>query len=146
MEVITNAYQATLMIKIPTDESYQKQKQVIINMKKSCFPIIILLNYVFAIIYLILQHGSLPLANCFPYIIFYTFGVFGLYHYENYKTLCIVQGQPKILLLGSTIGSLIRVLICLVFCKSNIALFVFGLVNFVDFYTISVVYRIELEK
>lgn len=146
LELITNAYQATLMIKIPTDESYQKQKQIIIDMKKSCFPIIILLNYVFTIIYLVLQHGSLPLANCFPYIIFYTFGVFGLYHYENYKTLCIMQGKPKILLLGSTIGSLIRVLICLVFCKSDIALFVFGLVNFVDFYTRSVIYRIELEK
>ena len=88
----------------------------------------------------------MPLTNCFPYIIFYTFGVFGLYHYENYKTLCIMQGKPKILLLGSTIGSLIRVLICLVFCKSNIALFVFGLVNFVDFYTRSVIYRVELEK
>lgn len=146
LELITNAYQATLMIKIPTDESYQKQKQIIIDMKKSCFPIIILLNYVFAIIYLVLQHGSLPLANCFPYIIFYTFGVFGLYHYENYKTLCIMQGKPKILLLGSTIGSLIRVVICLVLCKSDIALFVFGLVNFVDFYTRSVIYRIELEK
>lgn len=146
LELITNAYQATLMIKIPTDESYKNQKQIIIDMKKSCFPIIILLNYVFAIMYLVLQHGSLPLANCFPYIIFYTFGVFGLYNYENYKTLCIMQGKPKILLLGSTIGSLIRVLICLVFCKSNIALFVFGLVNFVDFYTRSVIYRVELEK
>ena len=29
---------------------------------------------------------------------------------------------------------------------TNIALFVFGLVNFVDFYTRSVIYRIELEK
>lgn len=146
LELITNAYQATLMIKIPTEESYKNQKQIITNMKKSCFPVIILLNYVFAIIYLVLQHGSLPLANCFPYIIFYTFGVFGLYHYENYKTLCIMQGKPKILLLGSTIGSLIRVVICLVLCKSDIALFVFGLVNFVDFYTRSVIYRIELEK
>ena len=111
LELITDAYHATLMIKIPTVESYQNQKQIIIDMKKTCFPIIILLNYVFAIIYLILQHGSLPLSNCFPYIIFYTFGVFGLYHFENYKTLCIMQGKPKILLLGSTIGSLIRVLI-----------------------------------
>ena len=146
LELITNAYQTTLMIKIPTDESYKNQKQIIIDMKKGCFPVIILLNYIFAILYLVLQHGSLPLANCFPYIIFYTFGVFGLYHYENYKTLCIMQGRPKILLLGSTIGSLIRVLICLVFCKSNIALFVFGLVNFVDFYTRSVIYKVELEK
>lgn len=146
LELITSAYQATLMIKIPTDESYKKQKQRIIDMKKSCYPVIILLNYVFAIIYLLLQHGSLPLTSCFPYIIFYTFGVFGLYYFENYRTLCIMQGKPKILLLGSTIGSLIRVLICLVFCKSDIALFVFGLVNFVDFYTRSVIYRIELEK
>ena len=146
LELITNAYQATLMIRIPTEESYKNQKQRIIDMKKSCFPVIILLNYVFAIIYLVLQHGSLPLANCFPYIIFYTFGVFGLYHYENYKTLCIMQGRPKILLLGSTIGSAIRVLICLVFCKSDIALFVFGLVNFVDFYIRSIIYRIELER
>ena len=69
-----------------------------------------------------------------------------MYHYENYKTLCIMQEKPKILLLGSTIGSLIRVLICLAFCKSDIALFVFGVVNFVDFYIRSVIYRIELEK
>lgn len=146
LELITDAYHATLMIKIPTVESYQNQKQIIIDMKQTCFPIIILLNYVFAIIYLILQHGSLPLSNCFPYIIFYTFGVFGLYHFENYKTLCIMQGKPKILLLGSTIGSLIRVLICLLFYKSNIALFIFGIVNFVDFYIRSVIYKIELEK
>ena len=115
-------------------------------MKKSCYPVLILLNYIFAIGYLVIQHGSLPLEKCFPYIIFYTFGVFGLYHYENYKTLCIMQEKPKILLLGSTIGSFIRVLICLAFCKSDIALFVFGVVNFVDFYIRSVIYRIELEK
>lgn len=146
LELITSAYQATLMIKIPTQESYKNQKQRIIDMKKDVFPVIILLNYVFALIYLLLQHGSLPLASCFPYIIFYTFGVFGLYHCENYRTLCIMQGKPKILLLGSIIGSFIRVLICLAFCKSDIALFVFGLVNFVDFYTRSVIYRIVLEK
>lgn len=57
-----------------------------------------------------------------------------------------MQGKPKILLLGSTIGSFIRVLICLAFCKSDIALYVFGLVNFIDFYTRSVIYRVELEK
>ena len=51
-------------------EFTEEEKQIITNMKKSCFPVIILLNYVFAIIYLVLQHGSLPLANCFPYIIF----------------------------------------------------------------------------
>ena len=146
LELITNAYQATLMIKIPTNESYKNQKQVIIDMKKSCYPVLILLNYIFAIGYLVIQHGSLSLVKCFPYIIFYTFGVFGLYHYENCKTLCIMQEKPKILLLGSTIGSLIRVLICLAFCKSDIALFVFGVVNFVDFYIRSVIYRIELEK
>lgn len=146
LELITNAYQATLMIKIPTNESYKNQKQVIIDMKKSCYPVLILLNYIFAIGYLLIQHGSLPLEKCFPYIIFYTFGVFGLYHYENYKTLCIMQGKPKVLLIGSTIGSLIRVLICLAFRNSNIALFVFGIVNVIDFYIRSIIYKNKLEK
>ena len=50
------------------------------------------------------------------------------------------------MLLGSTIWSLIRVLICLAFCKSDIALLVFGVVKFVDFYIRSVIYRIKLEK
>ena len=146
LEVITNAYQATLMIKIPTDDVYEKQKKVIVDMKKSCLPVLIILNYIFAIAYLLIQHGSLPLMDCFPYMIFYAFGVFGYYSYENYKTLCIMQGKPKILLLGSTVGSLIRVIICLAFYNSEVALLVFGIANFIDFYSRSVMYKIELEK
>ncbi len=146
LEIITNAYQATLMIKVPIEGSYDEQYKSMINMKKKCFPLIVLLNYIFAIIYLIIQHGSLPIDKCFPYIIFYTFGVFGLYQYESYKTLCITQGKTKILLLGSTIGSCIRVIICYLFYNTSIALFVFGVVNFMDFYIRSIIYRIKLRK
>ena len=89
---------------------------------------------------------SLPLKECFPYIIFYSFGVFGLYPYETYKTLCITQGKPIILLLGSTIGAIIRVLVCYIFCNTSIALFIFGIANFIDFYSRSVIYRISLKK
>ena len=146
LEIITNAYQATLMIKVPIEGSYDEQYKSMINMKKKCFPLIVLLNYIFAIVYLIIQHGSLPIDKCFPYIIFYTFGVFGLYQYESYKTLCITQGKTKILLLGSTIGSCIRVIICYLFYNTSIALFVFGVVNFMDFYIRSIIYRIKLRK
>lgn len=146
LELITNAYQATLMIKVPIEGSYEEQYKSIMEIKKKVFPLIILLNYVFAAIYLIIEHGSLPIDKCFPYIIFYTFGVFGLYQYESYKTLCITQGKPKILLLGSTIGSCVRVIICYLFYNTSIALFIFGIVNFLDFYIRSVIYRIELSK
>lgn len=146
LEIITNAYQATLMIKVPIEGSYDEQYKSMINMKKKCFPLIVFLNYIFAIVYLIIQHGSLPIDKCFPYIIFYTFGVFGLYQYESYKTLCITQGKTKILLLGSTIGSCIRVIICYLFYNTSIALFVFGVVNFMDFYIRSIIYRIKLRK
>ena len=146
LEIITNAYQATLMIKVPIEGSYDEQYKSMINMKKKCFPLIVLLNYIFAIVYLIIQHGSLPIDKCFPHIIFYTFGVFGLYQYESYKTLCITQGKTKILLLGSTIGSCIRVIICYLFYNTSIALFVFGVVNFMDFYIRSIIYRIKLRK
>ena len=94
----------------------------------------------------IVVSGSLPIDKCFPYIIFYTFGVFGLYQYESYKTLCITQGKTKILLLGSTIESCIRVIICYLFYNTSIALFVFGVVNFMDFYIRSIIYRIKLRK
>lgn len=146
LELITNAYQATLMIKVPIEGSYEEQYKSIMEIKKKVFPLIILLNYVFAAIYLIIEHGSLPIDKCFPYIIFYTFGVFGLYQYESYKTLCITQGKPKILLLGSTIGSCVRVIICYLFYNTSIAIFIFGIVNFLDFYIRSVIYRIELSK
>ncbi len=94
----------------------------------------------------IVVSGSLPIDKCFPYIIFYTFEVFGLYQYESYKTLCITQGKNKILLLGSTIGSCIRVIICYLFYNTSITLFVFGVVNFMDFYIRSIIYRIKLRK
>ncbi len=146
LEIITNAYQATLMIKVPEGKTYEEQYNNCIKMRNKCFPLIIVLNFVFAFIYLIISHGSLPLYKCFPYLIFYSLGVFGLYPYETYKTLCITQGKSFILLIGSTIGVIIRFLICLVFINTSFALFVFGIVNFIDFYSRSIVYRIILFK
>ena len=146
LEIITNAYQATLMIKVPDGKTYEEQYEKCINMRNKCFPLTIVLNFMFAIIYLIISHGSLPLYKCFPYIIFYSFGVFGLYPYETYKTLCITQGKSVILLIGSIIGVIIRFLICLLFINTSISLFIFGIVNFIDFYCRSIVYRIVLNK
>lgn len=146
LEIITNAYQATLMIKVPEGKTYKEQYDNCMNMRNKCFPLIITLNFVFAFIYLIISHGSLPLYKCFPYIIFYSLGVFGLYPYETYKTLCITQGKSFILLIGSTIGVIIRFLICLLFINTSISLFIFGIVNFIDFYSRSIVYRIVLNK
>ena len=146
LEIITNAYQATLMIKVPKGKTYEEQHSICINMRNKCYPLIIVLNFVFAFIYLLISHGSLPLYKCFPYIIFYSLGVFGLYPYETYKTLCITQGKSFILLIGSVIGVIIRFLICLLFINTSFALFVFGIVNFIDFYSRSIVYRIVLSK
>ncbi len=146
LEIITNAYQSTLMIKVPQGKTYQEQYNNCMSMKKQCFKLIILLNYIFAFIYLLISHGSLPLHKCFPYIIFYSFGVFGLYPYETYKTLCITQGKSYILLIGSTVGVIIRFIICLIFINTSITLYVFGVVNFIDFYFRSIVYRIVLKK
>ena len=91
------------MIKVPEGKTYEEQYSNCMNMKKSCFPLIIILNFVFAFIYLLISHGSLPLYRCFPYIIFYSIAILGLYPYETYKTLCITQGKSYILLIGSTI-------------------------------------------
>lgn len=141
LEIITNAYQAALMIKVPEGKTDYEQYDICMNMMKKCFKFIIVLNFVFAIIYLLISHGSLPLYKCFPYIIFYSFAIFGLYPYETYKTLCIVQGKPKILLLGSTIGSFIRLIICILFLKTPIVLYIFGIVNLIDFYIRSKIYK-----
>lgn len=146
LEIITNAYQATLMIKVPDGKTYKEQYNNCMNLKNKCFPLILLLNFVFTFVYLLISHGSLPLYKCFPYIIFYSVGVFGLYPYETYKTLCITQGKSFILLIGSTIGVIIRFLICLLFINTPFALFIFGIVNFIDFYSRSIIYRIILSK
>lgn len=146
LEIITNAYQAALMVNIPINGTYDQQYRSVIEMKNQCFGIIVLLNYIFCIVYLLISHGSLPLKDCFPYIIFYSFGVFGLYPYETYKTLCISLGKPRILLIGSTIGVIIRIIICLLFKNTSWALFAFGLANLIDFYSRSVIYRIGLSN
>jgi hypothetical protein len=146
LEIITSAYQAALMVNVPINGTYDEQYKSIIEMKNKCYGIIVLLNYIFCIVYLLISHGSLPLKDCFPYIIFYSFGVFGLYPYETYKTLCISQGKPKIMLVGSTIGVVIRIIICLVFQNTPLVLLAFGLANLIDFYSRSVIYRIGLYK
>ena len=141
LEIITNAYQATLMIKVPSGKNYEEQYNNCMNMKNKCFPLIILLNFIFTFVYLFISHGSLPLYKCFPYIIFYSTALFGIYQYETYKTLCISQGKSFVLLIGSTIGVIIRFLICLLFIHSQISLFIFGIVNLIDFYSRSLVYK-----
>lgn len=146
LEIITNAYQATLMIKVPEGKTYEEQYSNCMNMKKSCFPLIIILNFVFAFIYLLISHGSLPLYRCFPYIIFYSIAILGLYPYETYKTLCITQGKSYILLIGSTIGVIIRFLICPLFINTSFSLYIFGIVNLIDFYSRSIIYRLALSK
>lgn len=146
LEIITNAYQAALMIKVPEGKTYKEQYKNCMEMKNKCFSLIIILNFVFAFIYLLILHGSLPLNKCFPYIIFYSLSVFGLYYYETYKNLCIVQGKSPILLLGSMVGVIIRFIICLAFINTPFALFIFGIANCMDFYSRSIVYRVVLEK
>ena len=87
LEIITNAYQATLMIKVPEGKTYEEQYSNCMNMKKSCFPLIIILNFVFAFIYLLISHGSLPLYMMFSAVIFYSIAILGLYPYETYKNI-----------------------------------------------------------
>lgn len=57
-----------------------------------------------------------------------------------------VQGKSFILLIGSTVGVIVRLLICVLFINTSFALFVFGIVNFIDFYFRSIVYRVVLYK
>ena len=79
--------------------------------------------------------------ECFPYIILYSCTVFGLYLYESYKAICVVQGKTKILLEGSIVGVIVRVIFCLLFLKTPICLYVFGLASFIDFFTRGVIYK-----
>ncbi len=141
LEFITDAYQATLMIKVPEVKTYEQKYIKCMETKKEILPLIITLNFVFAFIYLFISHGSLPLSKCLPYIIFYSISIFGLYPLETYSVLCISQGKSYILLIGSMIGVVLRLLICLLFLNTDLALIVFGLVNFVDYYIRSLVYR-----
>lgn len=146
LEIITNTYQAALMIKVPEGKTYKQQYKNCMEMRNKCFALIIVLNFVFSFIYLLISHGSLPINKCFPYIIFYSLGVFGLYPYETYKTLCITQGKSTVLLLGSIIGVIVRFIICLLFINTSISLFIFGISNCIDFGSRSIIYKLVLSK
>jgi len=146
LEVIAAAFQATLMIQIPKYKTFNERYQKCNEMKKDYFKTIILLDYLFGAIILVISHGSLPLYKCFPYILFYSLEMFGLYYYAVYQTLLIIQGKPKIMLLGSFIGSFVRVILSFAFLKSELVLFVFGIANFVDFYIRDIIYKIGLSN
>ena len=145
LEIVTNAYSAALMIKIPEEKDKSKQIILLRDYMKMCFKTVIIINFVLAIIMLIIQHGSLPIKDCFPYIIFYCLTVFGLYLYESYKAICIIQGKPKIILKGSIVGVIVRVVICLLFLKTPICLCIFGIASLIDFYVRSVFYKSGLK-
>ncbi len=146
LELITNAYQATLMIKVPESKNIKDQYINCMNIKKQCFMWVIIINFIMCFVYLIISHGSLSISSCLPYILFYASEVFGLYQYETYKTLCIVDGKVGIVLLGSIAGSLIRLFICFMFVKNSLALYVFGIVNCMDYYIRSIICKFVLRK
>lgn len=141
LEIITNAYSAALMIKIPEEKDKFKQLDLLKEYMKKCFIIVLVINFIMSLILLIIEHGSLPINECFPYIILYSCTVFGLYLYESYKAICVVQGKTKILLEGSIVGVIVRVIFCLLFLKTPICLYVFGLASFIDFFTRGVIYK-----
>lgn len=144
LELITNAYNAALMIKLPEAKTENDLYADSMMYKNKMFGLIVLLNFIFSFMYLAISHGSLPIKECFPYILIYSTAVFGLYQYETYKAICVIQGKQLILLLGSTVGAFIRVIICLVFVKTSLSLYVFGIVNLVDFYIRSLIYKNKL--
>ena len=146
LEVIAAAFQAVMMIQLPKYKTVDERFEASKKMKKDYFLLIILLDYVFGTIILIISHGSLPLYKCFPYILFYSIQVFGLYYYAVYQTLLIVQGKPKIMLIGSFVGSLARLVLSYVFLNTDISLFIFGISNFIDFYIRDIIYKIGLSK
>lgn len=141
LEIITNAYSAALMIKIPEEKDKFKQLDLLKEYMKKCFIIVLVINFIMSLILLIIEHGSLPINECFPYIILYSCTVFGLYLYESYKAICVVQGKTKILLEGSIVGVIVRVIFCLLFLKTPICLYVFGLASFIDFFTRGLIYK-----
>ena len=52
------------MIKIPEEKDKSKQIILLSDYMKMCFKTVIIINFVLAIIMLIIQHGSLPTALC----------------------------------------------------------------------------------
>lgn len=146
LEMITNAYSVTLMIKIPEEKNKINQLNLLKDYMNKCFIVILIISFLLAIITLIIQHGSLPIKDCFPYIIFYCCTIFGLFFYESYKAVCVIQGKTKTILKGSIIGVIVRVLVCMLFLRTPICLYIFGIANFIDFNVRSIIYKIDLNN
>lgn len=146
LELVTNAYEAALMIELPKYKDYNERYINAMEIKKKYFPLILIINYVMCFLYLFIEHGALPLKDCFPYILLYGSAVFGLYKYETNKVLCITEGKPKTLLFGSLVGVIIRVVICIIFLNSSYNLYVFGIINLIDFFIRGVIFEKVLNK
>lgn len=146
LENITNAYETLLLINTYNYTTYNGKYKCAKVISKRYFLPVLGLGYMLSMVYLVISHGSLDIKECFPYILIYTLSVIGLYPYETYKTLCINYGKPKILLLGSTIGSLVRVIVCYAFVTTPYALYIFAISKFLDFYIRSWIFRLFIDK
>ncbi|MCI9585551.1 MAG: hypothetical protein HFH45_02830 [Bacilli bacterium] len=146
LEIITDAYQASQMINVPLNENYDKQYQVLTELKKQCSKIIIIANYVLCILYLVISHGSLPIEKCFPYIIFYSFSVFALLPYETYKTLCVCQGKSKFLVINAFIAVCIAIIPCILFLHTKYALIAFGLSITLEYFIKLIILKYLMNK
>lgn len=146
LENITNAYETLLLINTYNYNTYNGKYICTKSIAKKYFFPVLGLGYVLSMIYLVISHGSLSINECFPYIFIYTLSIAGLYPYETYKTLCINYGKPKILLLGSACGSIVRLSLCYIFVATPYALYVFAISKFLDFYIRSLIFRIFIDK
>lgn len=146
LEIITNAYSAALMIKLPEAKTKTAEYKRAKKYKRMYLPIVAALNFVFAFIYLFILHGKLPISDVFPYFFFYIFTVFGLQEYETYKALLVIDGKPIKLFLGSLFGVALRIVVCFLFMNTSYGLYVFGISNFLDFYSRSIIFKMGMNK
>ncbi len=50
LEIITNAYNSTLMIKIPEEKNKDKQMNLLKEYMKKCFSTVLIINFILAIV------------------------------------------------------------------------------------------------
>lgn len=145
-EEITNSYNSALMIKAPLDKPFKETLDSIKYWFKKVVPLLIITYYIYMYTTLFIEHGKVPIEECFPWFIAYTFEFIGLCIYENFKVLCAVQKYVKALPVGAVGGFCCRFGISALGFLTPFPLIFFGISSCIDWSVRGLIYYRSVYK
>lgn len=137
---VTNAYNATLILKLHVDEDFHKALNKVKYWVKQISLVLFGIYSVYCLCSIVLYSGKVGVAKCFPWFFLYMSEFFGLLLYESMKCLVLSQKCVKCYTLGCLGGFVVRTSFAVIGLLSGLPLVWFSIGSTLDWATRGVIY------